>query len=49
MSDATQTTSALSLPKVHIETSVISYMTARPSSEPITLGRQQTSILFWQM
>jgi hypothetical protein len=35
------------LPKVYIETSVISYMTARPSAEPITLARQQSSLLLW--
>jgi predicted nucleic acid-binding protein len=49
MSDTSQTPMSLIVPKVYIETSVISYMTARPSNEAITLGRQQTSILFWQM
>jgi hypothetical protein len=37
------------LPKVYIETSVISYMTARPSAEPITLARQLSSVMLWQL
>lgn len=36
-------------PRVYIETSVVSYLTARPSKEPIKLARQQSSVLLWQM
>jgi PIN domain len=36
-------------PRVYIETSVISYLTARPSKEPIKLARQQSSVLLWRM
>lgn len=35
-------------PKVYVETSVISYMTARPSVAAVTLARQQSSIQLWQ-
>jgi predicted nucleic acid-binding protein len=35
--------------RVYIETSVISYLTAKPSREPIKLARQQSSGLLWQM
>jgi hypothetical protein len=35
--------------RVYIETSVVSYLTARPSREPIKLARQQASVLLWQM
>ena len=33
--------------KVYIETSVISYLTARPSKNVIEAGHQQTTYLFW--
>lgn len=33
--------------KVHIETSVISYLTARPSKNVIEAGHQQSTYLFW--
>ncbi len=36
-------------PKIYIETSVISYLTSRPSQEPIKLARQQSSVLLWRM
>jgi predicted nucleic acid-binding protein len=36
-------------PRLYIETSVVSYLTARPSKEPIKLARQQSSVLLWQM
>jgi PIN domain len=35
--------------RVYIETSVVSYLTAKPSKEPIKLARQQSSALLWQM
>ena len=33
--------------KVYIETSVISYLTARPSKNVIGTGHQQSTYLFW--
>jgi hypothetical protein len=33
--------------KVYIETSVISYLTARPSKNVIEAGHQQSTYLFW--
>ena len=35
--------------RVYIETSVISYLAARSSNEPIKFARQQASILLWRM
>lgn len=36
-------------PRVYVETSVISYMTARPSSNILLLARQQFTREFWEM
>lgn len=33
--------------KVYIETSVISYLTAKPSRNVIEAGHQQSTYLFW--
>jgi len=33
--------------KVYIETSVISYLTARPSKHVIEAGHQQSTYMFW--
>jgi hypothetical protein len=33
--------------KIYIETSVISYLTARPSKNIIEAGHQQSTYLFW--
>jgi len=33
--------------KVYIETSVISYLTARPSKNVIEAGHQQSTYMFW--
>ncbi|MFZ4536319.1 hypothetical protein [Propionivibrio sp.] len=33
--------------RVYIETSVISYLTARPSKSVIEAGHQQSTYLFW--
>jgi predicted nucleic acid-binding protein len=35
-------------PKVYIETSVLSYLAARPSRDPITAGRQLITQRWWQ-
>jgi predicted nucleic acid-binding protein len=35
------------LPRVYIETSVISYLTARPSSDPILFGQQELTKSWW--
>jgi predicted nucleic acid-binding protein len=35
-------------PKVYIETSVISYLTARPSRDVVVAGHQQATQDFWQ-
>src|SRR5438445_11203666 len=34
--------------KVYLETSVISYLTARPSKNIIEAGHQQSTYLFWE-
>jgi predicted nucleic acid-binding protein len=36
------------LPKVYIETSVVSYLTARPSRDIVTLGHQQVTRDWWE-
>ena len=33
--------------KIYVETSVISYLTARPSRSVIEAGHQQSTFLFW--
>jgi hypothetical protein len=33
--------------RIYLETSVISYLTARPSSKVIEAGHQQSTYLFW--
>ena len=33
--------------KIYVETSVISYLTARPSQNVIEAGHQQSTFLFW--
>ncbi len=38
----------MSKAKVYIETSVISYLTARPSRDIVTAGHQQTTRDWWQ-
>lgn len=35
-------------PRVYIETSIISYLTGRPSREVVTLGHQQTTRDWWE-
>lgn len=35
-------------PKVYLETSIISYLTARPSSDIITAGHQLTTFKWWE-
>lgn len=35
-------------PKVYIETSVISYLTGKPSRDLITAGRQQITLHWWE-
>jgi len=35
-------------PKVYIETSIISYLTARPSRDLITAAHQQITHTWWQ-
>jgi predicted nucleic acid-binding protein len=35
-------------PRIYVETSVISYLTARPSRDLITAGRQQGSLELWR-
>jgi hypothetical protein len=36
------------LPKVYVETTIFSYLAARPSSQPITAGRQAITSQWWQ-
>ena len=36
-------------PRVYIETSVISYLTARPSRDLVTAGHQMLTREFWQL
>jgi hypothetical protein len=36
------------LPRIYIETSVISYLTSRPSRDVVALARQQRTREFWQ-
>lgn len=38
----------MSPPKVYVETSVISYLTGRPSSDPIVKGRQAVTRQWWE-
>lgn len=35
-------------PKVYVETSIVSYLTARPSREVVTLGHQQVTRDWWE-
>ena len=35
-------------PKVYVETSVLSYLAARPSRDPITSGRQAITRRWWE-
>lgn len=35
------------LPKVYIETTIVSYLTGRPSREPVALGHQQVTHDWW--
>lgn len=35
-------------PGVYIETSIVSYLTANPSRDPLTLGNQQVTARWWQ-
>ena len=35
-------------PKVYIETSIVSYLTARPSSDTVTAGHQSTRMEWWK-
>lgn len=35
-------------PRIYVETSVISYLAARPSADAINLTRQHFSYLLWQ-
>ena len=35
-------------PKVYVETSVLSYLAARPSNDPVTAGRQVVTRRWWQ-
>ena len=35
-------------PKLYIENSIVSYLTARPSSNLITAGRQQLTRQWWE-
>lgn len=34
-------------PRVYVETSVLSYLTARPSKDPLTVSRQRITIDWW--
>ena len=35
-------------PKVYIETTILSYLAARPSSQPVTAGRQSITRQWWE-
>lgn len=35
--------------KVYIETTVVSYLTARPSRDPVVAGHQETTQRFWRV
>ena len=35
-------------PKLYVETSIISYLTARPSRDPIIAARQQITRFWWE-
>lgn len=37
------------LPRIYVETSVISYLTSRPSRDVVTLARQQRTRELWQL
>lgn len=38
----------MELPRIYIETSVISYLTARPSGDLITAANQQITLVWWE-
>jgi predicted nucleic acid-binding protein len=38
----------LTKPKVYVETSVLSYLAARPSQDPVTAGRQVVTRRWWE-
>ena len=35
------------MPSVYIETSIVSYLTARPSSSPLVAAWQDVTVLWW--
>ncbi len=35
-------------PKVYVETTILSYLAARPSRQPVTVGRQVITRKWWE-